>query len=193
MQTFRRKHAQVLQIALAPAAVARGEVDQRGRALLVTAAERRQHINGVAGAQHQRGLDKIMAENVAAEGRAPAQRWQAAMGGESLDADDRVVAPVIALASRPDGDAGGDDRTINAGGELLHAREQRVAIDDERQGLNDPGVGIVLHRRGEATIAWPVIRLSASSTTICAKRPPQRVTKSSILPALRLMFFARCR
>ena len=36
------------------------------------------------------------------------------------------------------------------GGELLEAREHRVAVDDQRQALDDAGVGIRLHGRREA-------------------------------------------
>ena len=96
-----RQHARVLQIALAPAPVARRQVDQRGRALLERAAQRRQHVDRLAGAAHQRRLDEIVAEDVAAEGRPARQVRQAAMVGEGAGADDRVVAPVIAVAPHP--------------------------------------------------------------------------------------------
>ena len=142
--------ARVLQIALAPAAVARREIDQRGRALLVGAAERRQHVDRIAGAADQRRLDEIVAEDVAAERRLAGQVRQAAMVGEGARADDRVVAPVIAVAAHP-GAAGPTAMTGpgDARRELLHAREHRVAVDDQRQALDDAGVGIGLHRRGE--------------------------------------------
>ena len=95
-----RQHADVLQIALTPAPVARGEVDQRGRAFLEAAAERRQHVDRPAGAAHQRRLDEIVAEDMAAERRLAGQVGHAAMVGEGAGADDRVVAPVIAVAAR---------------------------------------------------------------------------------------------
>ncbi len=72
----------MLQIALAPAPVARRQIDQRGRAFLVGAAERRQHIDRIAGAPDQRRLDEIVAEDMAAERRPAAQIRQAAMRGE---------------------------------------------------------------------------------------------------------------
>ena len=74
-------HARVLQVALAPAPVAGGEIDQRGRALLVAAAELGQHVDGPAGAPHQRRLDEIVAEDVPAERRLAGQvgrpQWSA--------------------------------------------------------------------------------------------------------------------
>ena len=68
-QARRADDADVLQVALAPAPVARREIDERGRALLVAAGERRQHVDGPAGAPDQRRLDEIVAQDVAAEGR----------------------------------------------------------------------------------------------------------------------------
>ena len=75
---------------------------------------------------------------------------QSAMIGERARADDRVMAPVIALMSHPCAQARGDDRAGDPGGELLEAREHRVAVDDERQALDDAGVGVRLHRRRQA-------------------------------------------
>ena len=150
MEAFAEQDAAVLQIALAPTPVADGEIDQRRRAFLIGAADRRKHVDRVAGAAHQGGLDEVVAQDVAAPGRAPAQVRQAAMRGEGLGADDRVMAPVIAVAAHPFGKTHGDHRPIDARGELLNAREKRVAVDDERQRLDDAGVGIGLHRRGEA-------------------------------------------
>ena len=143
-----RQHADVLQIALAPAPVARGQIDQRRRALLERAAERGQHVDGVAGPAHQRRFDEVVAEDMAAERRTSRQIRQAAMVGEGARADDRVVAPVIAVAPAPGGEAGRDDRAGDARRELLHPGEQRVAVDDQRQALNDSRIGIGLHRRG---------------------------------------------
>ena len=119
LQALGADDPRVLQIALAPAPVAGREVDQRGRALLVGALEVGQHVDRPAGAPHQRRLDEIVAEDMAAEGRLALQVRQAAMGGEGLGADDRVVAPVIAVAAHPDGKARGDDRAGDPGGELL--------------------------------------------------------------------------
>ena len=157
----------VLEIALAPAPVARRDVDERGRALLVAAREVVQHVDRPAGAPHQRRLDEIVAEHVAAERRPAGKVGQPAMGREGSRADDRVVAPVVAVAARPDREPGRDHRAVDPAGELLRPREQRVAVDDQRQRLDDAGVGILLHRdaRG-ATMRSPVIRLSASSTSM---------------------------
>src|SRR5664279_1128222 len=109
----------MLEIALTPAPVARRKVDERRRTFFVTTAKARQHIDSVTSAPDQCGLDKIMAENVTAERRAPAQHRQAAMRGESLGANDRVMAPVIAIASGGYGDTSGDHRPVDTGRELL--------------------------------------------------------------------------
>ncbi len=141
--------ARVLEIALAPSPVARGEIDQRGRALLVGAAEGRQHVDRVSRAPDQRRLDEVVAEDVAAERRPAREIRQAAMIGEGAGADDGVVAPVVAVAPHPGGQSRGDDRAGDAGGELLQAGEHRVAVDDERQALDDAAVRVRLHRRRE--------------------------------------------
>ena len=88
----------MLEIALTPAAVARRKIDERRRTFFIAAAKTWQHIDRVTGPPDQRGLDKIMAENMTAERRPPAQHGQTAMRGESLGANDRVMAPVIAVA-----------------------------------------------------------------------------------------------
>ena len=72
------------------------------------------------------------------------------MIGERARADNRVVAPVVAVAPHPRAQARADHRAGDPGGELLQAREHGVAIDDERLALDDAGVGIRLHRRRQA-------------------------------------------
>ncbi len=141
--------AGVLKIALAPSPVAGREVNERWRALLIGAAEGRQHIDRISRAPDERRLDEVVAENVTAKRGPTRQIWQAAMIGEGAGADDRVVAPIIAVASHPSGKARGENRAGDAGSELLHPREHRVAVDDQRKALNDAAVRVRLHRRGQ--------------------------------------------
>ena len=140
----------VLEIALAPSPVASREIDERGRALFVRAAEVGQHVNGKARAPHQARLDEIVAEDVAAERRLARQVRQSAMVGERARTDDRVVAPVVAVPPHPRAQTRADHRAGHPGRELLQPREHGVAVDDERLALDDAGVGIRLHRRREA-------------------------------------------
>src|SRR4051794_10849709 len=112
VKTARREYRQMLQIALAPSAVARGKIQQRRRALLVAAAERGRHVDCPAAAPHQCGLDEIMAENVSAERLAAAQFGKAGALRKRANADDGVVAPVIAFGAVPPGNSGGDQRTV---------------------------------------------------------------------------------
>ena len=139
----------MLEVALGPSSVARGEVDQRGGAFLEAAAERREHVDRPTSPAHQRRLHEIMAQDMTAERRPPRQIGHPAMIGERACANDRVVAPIIAVAPHPERQAGGDDGAGDARCELLYAREQGVAIDDQRQALNDSGVRIGFHRRRE--------------------------------------------
>ena len=135
----------MLEIALAPAPVAHREVDERGRALLIAAFEVGEHRDGPAAAPNERGFDEVVAQDVAAEWRLSGKARQARMAGEGREPDDGVVPPVIAVLAAPGRKAGGDDRPVEARGELLDAREQGVAVQDERQGLDDAGVRIGLH------------------------------------------------
>ena len=142
--------ARVLEIALAPSPVAGRKIDERRRALFVGAAEVGQHVDRVSGAQHEPRLDEIVAENVAAKRWSARQVRQSAMISERARADDRVMSPVVSIMPHPGAQARGDDRAGDPGGELLEAREHRVAVHDERQTLNDAGVGVRLHRRRQA-------------------------------------------
>jgi len=71
MQAFRRQDPQMLEITLTPAPVARRKIDERGRTFFIASAKAWQHVDCVTGPPYQRGLDKIMAEDMTTEGRPP--------------------------------------------------------------------------------------------------------------------------
>ncbi|KAG1454108.1 hypothetical protein G6F57_015580 [Rhizopus arrhizus] len=150
VQAAAAHHLAVLQVALAPAAVTHQQGGQRRRAFLVAAAQVRHHVRGPAATAHQRGFHEIVAEHVAAERLAPRQRRQAGVVGEGAGADDRVVAPVVALGAVPPGHATGDHRAVHAAAELLHAGEQGAATDHRRQRLDQADIGVVLHACDQA-------------------------------------------
>src|SRR5947199_10628469 len=75
-----------------------------------------------AAAQH-RGLDEIMAHDAAAERFAPAQHRQPGAFRKSAYADRRVMAPIIAVGAVPPREPVRDQRSVEAAGELLNARE----------------------------------------------------------------------
>ena len=146
----RRQNGNVLQIALAPAAVADCQVGERRGTLLITAAQRGHHVDRPAGAAHQCGLDKVVAHDQAAERFSPRQFRQAGGFGESTRADQRIVAPIIALGAVPPGDAMRDQRPIDAAGELLQPSEQRGATRNNRQGLDQAHPRMLLYRIHQA-------------------------------------------
>src|ERR1700722_20843296 len=115
----------VLQVALSPAAVANGDVDQRWRGLFPGPAAVGGHAYLPAGAAHQRSLDEIMRQDEAPEGFAALELGQAAVLGERVHADDGVVSPIIGAVARPRGKAACYDGSIDTGRELLHAAEKR--------------------------------------------------------------------
>src|ERR1043166_7488847 len=72
---------------------------------------------------------------------------------KGADANDGVVSPVIAFGAMPPRDPRGQYRAVQASGELLPTREQRLRIDDDRQRLNQRGLRLRLHGGNEANNA----------------------------------------
>src|SRR5579883_2681629 len=112
MDPLREENLRMLEIALAPAPVAGRKINQRGGRLFVTSANRWQHVNGVARAAHQGGLDEVVTQDMAAKGRPPRQNRQAAMSSERPGTDDCIVAPVIAVAAHGDRNTRSNDRAV---------------------------------------------------------------------------------
>ena len=113
----------VLQIALRPAAVANGDVDQRGRGFFPGAAAVGGHAHLPAAAAHEGGFDEIMGQHETAEGLAALELGQAAILRERGNANDGVVPPVIAAVAGPGGQPARNDRPVDAGRELLQPAE----------------------------------------------------------------------
>ena len=88
------------------------------------------------------------------------------MSGEGGEADDRVVAPVVAVLAAPGRKPRRDDRPVEARGELLHAREQGVAVKMSGKDWMMPARGSASMARVSVRMQSPVMRLSASSTII---------------------------
>ena len=144
-EAFGEQQPEVLEVALAPTAVALHLLEQGRRHPLEAAAEIVGEPERPAGAAHQRRLDEVVAQNLAAERRLAGKAWQRAMRHERRDADDRVVAPVLAVAELPVVEAGREHRAVDAAAELLHAREERAPIHRRRRGLDHADVGTALH------------------------------------------------
>ena len=139
----------VLQVALAPAAVALQLVEQVRRVLLPAAAQLRRDPHLVAGARHHRRLDEIVREDFAGEAAAPRQPGERAVLHEGLDAQDGVVTPVVRVAELPEGHAEAEQATGDAVRELLRARVQRAVAAGLRQRLHDAGARVCLHQPHE--------------------------------------------
>jgi hypothetical protein len=136
--------ARVLQVAVAPAAIALQLGEQVRRHLLVAAVELVGDPDLPAGAPHQRGLDEIVRHHLARERARAGQRREARNGHERRPAQDRVVAPVVRFAELPEAHPGGEERPVGARRELLDAAVQRLVADRARRGLDDAGVGDAL-------------------------------------------------
>src|SRR6185312_16676945 len=112
VQPARRQHRQMLQVALAPAPVARGEIQQGRWTFLETAAERGRHPDRPSSTSHQRCFDEIVAQYMPAKRLAALQVWQPGVPRKRTHANDRVVAPIIALGAMPPCNAGRYHRTV---------------------------------------------------------------------------------
>src|SRR6185312_10538860 len=120
METLGEDDLAMLQIALAPAAVAACQVVERGWRFLIGPAKRGKHVNRPAGAADERRLDEIVAQDVSAEGFFAAEFGETGGFGESARADDGVMAPVVAIAAVPGSQARRDNGAVDAPSELLH-------------------------------------------------------------------------
>ncbi len=121
MQAGLGDQPRILQVALAPAAVAL-QFGQQVRRLLFPAAGQIGHQPHLpAGAAHQRGFDEVVREDLAGQPAAAGDGRQPAVRHERRDADDRVVAPVVRFAELPELHAGAEQTSGDAAGELLRA------------------------------------------------------------------------
>ncbi len=68
------------------------------------------------------------------------------MAHEGLDAQDRVVAPVVRVAELPPGHAEREQPPGDAAGELLRTGVQRGRVGHLRQRLDDAGARVLLHQ-----------------------------------------------
>src|ERR1700722_17087348 len=112
MQPACRKHRQMLKVALAPAAVARGEIQEGWRAFLKAAAQGPHHPDSPPPPTPQGRFPEIVAENMAAEGLASAQIRQACILRKRTYANDRVMPPIVAFGAVPPGNARVDQRAV---------------------------------------------------------------------------------
>ncbi len=148
----------MLQIALCPAPVARGHIEQRRRALLERAGQPWDHVDAPAAAPDQRCFDEIMAHDMAAEGLGTAQIRQAATIGKCARPDDGVMAPVVSVAAMPERQPTRNHGAIDAAGELLEAGDVWMI----------PAFGSSSMSWASVTSVSPDMMLSASSTSICS-------------------------
>ena len=83
------------------------------------------------------------------KGFAAFQVGKAGVLRKRAQANDGVVAPIIAFAAVPPGNACSDQRAIQPSGKLLQSGEQRFRIYDDRQRLDQSDARMRLHRRHE--------------------------------------------
>ena len=140
--------ARVLQVALAPAAVAL-QLGQQVRRLLLIATDQVAHQpHVVARAAHEGGFHKVVRHDAASQAPFAGDGRQRAVLHERCHADDGVVAPVVRFAQLPVLHAQSEQATRDARGKLLRAGVQRHMADGLRSGLDDAGRGVGFHQLG---------------------------------------------
>src|SRR5260370_41848064 len=101
MERARRGHRQMLEVALAPSPVTRGETQKCWRAFFEGAAQAWHHSDRPSCSPHQRRFDEIVAENVSAERLAARQLGEALLLRKVAHPNDGVVAPIGAFGAAP--------------------------------------------------------------------------------------------
>ena len=193
LQAGQNDEMPVLQVALAPALVAADELDQRRRVLLPAEILLRQHAHLVAGAPHQRRLDLVVAQHMAAEHAVAGQRRDVAMRDERREPDRRVVAPIRAAVGLPPGAADGPGAHAEPHAELEDARERAGRRQADHQPLQDAELRIGLHDAHEAQDrgrGHEAVGVERDREFVLM---PQRWQKSQKLPALKPVLTLRRR
>ena len=156
VQTFRAQHAGVLQVPLAPATVADGQVDQRGWAGLVRPC-RSSATRTLQPARRSRAAStKSWLRMGPPSGGRPGSSGSPHDSMNARDTDEGVVSPEVPLASRPPRQTRRQHRSVDPCGELLQARHQGRPFMQARNGLDQAGVGIVLHAPHELDDGRPL-------------------------------------
>src|SRR5437870_8582393 len=145
----------MLEIALTPAAIAFSKIKQRRRTFFITAGDVGNEIDPPTGPAYESGLDKIVAHDVAAEGRRAGEVGQPGMLDERSGANDGIVAPITTIATMPVGQAGGHDGSIQTGGKLVGTRKEGMPIHHQRQGLDETSITIGFHSGDELDECLP--------------------------------------
>ena len=138
----------VLQVALAPAAVALQFGQQVGRLLLVAAHQVGHQPHVVARAAHQRGFHKVVAHDAARQAPFAGDGRERAVLHEGFHADDGVVPPVMRFTQLPELHAQREQAAGDARGELLRTRVQRDVANGLRSRLDDACRRVGFHELG---------------------------------------------
>ena len=131
----------MLQVPLAPAAVALGMVNDVFGGFFIAALQVIIDPHGPARAGQQGGLDIVMAQDMATEGRLARQFRQGAAFGKGAHADDGVMPPERPGAALHHRKAPREDRRIEGSGELHGPAKARPCPDHHGQGLQQAKVG----------------------------------------------------
>src|SRR5690554_1479528 len=136
----------MLQIALNPAPVSLGEIENIAGHFFIALFESYVETHFPASASQQRCLDEIMAEDFSAQRGPTGKGRQATARHEGLRADNGVVAPEIYRVALPEGLPRCQQRAVQGGSELEKASEHTLRANRNGDRLNQAHSRVDLHR-----------------------------------------------
>src|SRR2546421_13208 len=105
VQPFSQYDPTMLEIALTPAPISGGKVNERRWAFFVTPRDFWHQIDFPAGAPQECGFHKVMAQYVSTKWRPSCEVWQARVRHKGFGANNGVVSPIATITQVPIGDA----------------------------------------------------------------------------------------
>ena len=126
----------LLDIALRPAAVTRGEVNDGRRGFFVRPNNVARDLDPPTGAAQERGFNEIVAQDLAAQRLLARKVGQGGVRCKRRKSDDRVMAPEVSSPARPPGQAGAEQAAMYAQRQLLGPCRIGPRAHDDRQRLD---------------------------------------------------------
>ncbi len=167
-QTAREQELDVLQVALAPAAVPCDHVAHRWRCFLIGLIEVGIETHTPARAAQECGFNKVVADNMAAKGCIALQDRQVCSTGKRTRADDGVMAPEVAAIAVPCRQAVAENQAVTPVRELLQSRIELSPMTMDGRLCSRPRPSSASIRRAISIMVSALMMLSASSTSMAS-------------------------
>src|SRR5690554_1302937 len=145
MQSTGSQQPQMLQVALNPAPVSLGEIENIAGYFFVALFESDIEMHFPASAPQQRRLDEIVAEDFSSQRGPAGEGRQATASHEGLRADNGVVAPEVYRVALPEGLPRCQEGAVQGGSELDKASEHALRANRDRHSLDQSHSWVGLH------------------------------------------------